>query len=106
MMENHLSQEYEEKDGPEILISVSQSIALQERVDQGDFATLDDAIAKSWDELQLTKVGDDWYSAAALERLDEGMRQADRGELIPGEEVMAKLTQWIKEAEARERTEL
>ena len=52
---------------------------------------MDEAISKSSEELQLTKVGEDWYSIEVLERLNESIRQAERGELISGEEVMAKL---------------
>jgi hypothetical protein len=82
MMDDDFGAEDEEDDTPEILISISQSIALKRRVAKGEFASLDEAIAKSKEELQLTKVGEDWYSAEALERLEKGIRQAERGEVI------------------------
>jgi len=104
MVDDDFGPDNEEKDSPEILLSIAQSIQLQTKVAEGKFSSMDEAIAKSSEELQLTKVGEDWYSAEALERLNEGIRQAESGELIPGEEVMAELDEWIKKAEAQERT--
>jgi predicted transcriptional regulator len=82
---------------PEILISVSQSISLQKRVAAGEFSSLDEAIAKSSEELQLTKVGENQYSVEAIERLKEGCGQADAGNLVPQEEIEAFFADWRDE---------
>jgi predicted transcriptional regulator len=91
----------DEEDAPEILISISQLIALDIRVAAGEFASMDEAIAKSSEELQLTKVGEDWYSAETLDRLREGMRQSDAGELVPQERVEAFFAEWERETSER-----
>jgi predicted transcriptional regulator len=89
----------------DILISISQANAFAAMVEQGKFASIDDAIAQSTDELGLTKIGNDKFSAEAIERIREGLRQADRGELISSEEVDRKFDEWFKEIDAREAAE-
>jgi hypothetical protein len=91
-----------EEDGfPEIVISIDQSIALKQRVAQGEFSSFDEALTKSKEELHLTKLGDDWYSEEALSRLKEGIRQAERGELIPSEKIEAWFDEWQDELSKR-----
>lgn len=102
MAMNETEPDREEDGTPEILISISQSIALKKMVAEGRFASFDEAIAKSSDELKLTKRGDDWYSSDAWEQLQRGMDQADRGELIPGEEVMARFEAVLREISQHE----
>jgi hypothetical protein len=68
-VKNQLWLDCEEDGFPEIVISIDQSIALKERVAQGEFASFDEALAKSKEELHLIKVGDDWYSEESLNRL-------------------------------------
>jgi hypothetical protein len=87
-----------EEDGfPEIVISIDESIALRERVALGEFTSFDEALAKSKEELHLTKVGDDWYSEQSLNRLKEGIRQAKDGKVVPGEDIEAWFDEWQAE---------
>jgi predicted transcriptional regulator len=61
----------------------------------------DEVIAKFSERLQLTQVGEDFYSAEAIEHLIEGIRQADHGELVSQEEVEAFFSDWEKEVASR-----
>ncbi len=88
-----------------VLISVSQANAFATIVEQGKFSSIEDAIAQSSDELRLTKIGKDTFSADAIERLREGARQVDRGEFISAEEVDRKFDEWFKKRDARNAAE-
>jgi hypothetical protein len=100
MMTNDESWSDGEESGlPETVISIDQSIALKHRVAQGEFASFEEAPAKSKEELNLSKVGDDWYSEEVLSWLKEGIQQVENGEVIPGEIAMAELDARLKELE-------
>jgi|SRR5665213_99095 len=86
---------------PMRMLSISQSIRFQKMVDAGQFASFEEAVNAHLEELNFVSMGNDTYSAEALNRLHEGFQQSERGESIDGEEVMAKLDALIRELEDR-----
>jgi hypothetical protein len=54
------------------------------------------SVIKRFLKLKKTEESDWWDTISAEERVDieEGIKQADAGELIPHEEVMAKYDKW------------
>jgi predicted transcriptional regulator len=87
---------------PMLMLSIPQSLRFQRMVDEGQYASFDEAVAAHRDELQFEKVGDDWYSAEAKKRIEDGIAEALRGEFVDGEEVMAKFDALLRELEARQ----
>ncbi len=83
------------------LISISQANHFAAMVAEGKFASIDDAIENASQQLQLVRVGNDVFSAEAIERLLEGIRQADRGELMSAEEVDRKFGEFFGRLNAR-----
>jgi len=86
-----------------VLLTVQQAHAFEAAVAAGKFASFEDAVNASANDLELTKVGSDLYSKAALVRLQTGIEQAERGEVIPSEEVEAWFDEW--QAEINKRTD-
>lgn len=66
-------------------------------IDQIEDETLLQAYLKVLESSLQVRKGDWWDEISAEERSDieEGLAQADRGETVPHEEVMAKYKKWL-----------
>jgi antitoxin ParD1/3/4 len=83
-------------------IELPQDLAelVQERVDNGEFATPLDVVRDALEGQSESEVA--WMTKAELRRaIQIGIDQADRGELIPGEEVFRRLRERNRAGAAR-----